>query len=364
MINIVFVAGGTGGHVIPALNMADYVSQKAPHWNISFIGRNNSFEEKLVSTKYQFFGLNISKSSDVKSLRYLLSIKDSLKILDFIKPDLLVIFGSYIAVPVIISAIIKKYPFWLHEQNVLPGRAIKIFHKFSVGVAVSFPQTLEYFKNNKKIYLTGNFIKTELLTIDKVSCKKELGFDESRKLLLVTGGSQGAMRINNELKKIIPSLLDQGWQILHQVGEKNYVNYIREIPLDDWAKRGYNPVPFIKNMEFAICASDLAISRAGATTIAQFLTAGLPAIYIPYPYAKDNHQKYNAEIVVKAGGGELLLENDLNSNILLEKINQWSDEKVLESASKVCKSLAINNGRENFWNLILETLEGRNQFVK
>lgn len=364
MINIVFVAGGTGGHVIPALNMADYISQRAPHWKISFIGRNNSFEERLISGKYPFFGLNIAKSSDIRSLKYFICFRDSLRLLESINPDLLIVFGSYIAVPVIVSAILKKYSFWLHEQNVLPGRVTRTFYNFSVGVAVSFSQTKKFFKNSKKVYLTGNFIKTELLTMDKVSCKKELGFDESRKLLLVTGGSQGAMRINNELRKIIPSLLDQGWQILHQIGEKNYVNYIKEIPINDWVKIGYNPVPFIKNMEVAICAADLAISRAGATTIAQFLTAGLPAIYIPYPYAKDDHQRYNAEFVVGAGGGELLLEKDLNSEVLLKKIIQWGDEKVLENASKACKSLAINNGRENFWNLILETLEGRNQFVK
>ncbi|WP_214290363.1 glycosyltransferase, partial [Escherichia coli] len=84
--------------------------------------------------------------------------------------------------------------------------------------------------------------------MDKASCKKELGFEVNRKLLLVTGGSQGAMKINKELKKIVPSLLDQGWQILHQIGERNYANYIREIPLEEWVKAGYNPVPFIKNM--------------------------------------------------------------------------------------------------------------------
>ncbi|MFN3699165.1 MAG: UDP-N-acetylglucosamine--N-acetylmuramyl-(pentapeptide) pyrophosphoryl-undecaprenol N-acetylglucosamine transferase, partial [Dictyoglomus sp.] len=346
--------------VIPALNMADYISQRALHWKINFIGRKNSFEERLISDRYSFWGLDISKSSDVKSIKYLLSIKDSLRILETIKPDLLIVFGSYITVPVLISAILKRYSFWLHEQNVLPGKVTRMFYRFSTGVAVSFAETMHYFNDLSRVYLTGNFIRTELLTMDKASCKKELGFGVNRKLLLVTGGSQGAMKINKELKKIVPSLLDQGWQILHQIGERNYANYIREIPLEEWVKAGYNPVPFIKNMEIAICASDLAISRAGATTIAQFLTAGLPAIYIPYPYAKDDHQKYNAEVIVKAGGGELIFEEDLNADILFRKIIQWSDAKILERASAICKSIAITDGRENFWNLILKTLEGRN----
>ncbi|MGC8814358.1 UDP-N-acetylglucosamine--N-acetylmuramyl-(pentapeptide) pyrophosphoryl-undecaprenol N-acetylglucosamine transferase [Dictyoglomus sp.] len=360
MINILFVAGGTGGHVIPALNMADYISERAPHWKISFIGRKNSFEEKLIAGKYDFYGLDIIKSSDIKKLSYYLSIKDALKILGELEPDILVVFGSYITVPIIVASIIKKLPFFLHEQNVIPGRVTKLFYRFSQGVAVSFPETREYFKDKDKIYLTGNFVRTELLTMDKARCKKELGFDENRKLLLITGGSQGSMKINYEVKKIIPYLLNNGWQILHQIGEKNYVSYIEGIPIEEWAKEGYNPVPFIKNMELAICGSDFAISRAGATTIAQFLIAGLPAIYIPYPYAKDNHQIYNAEVVVKVGGGELLLENQLNSEKLINLLDKWDNKDRLAKASEACRKISIANGRENFWNLILEKLEGRN----
>lgn len=360
MISILFVAGGTGGHVIPALNMADYIAQKAPHWEISFVGRKDSFEEGLIRGKYDFYGLNISRSSDVKKLSYYLSISDAIKILNDVKPDILVVFGSYITVPVIIASIVKKYPFFLHEQNVVPGRVTKLFYKFSEGVAISFPETREYFIDKNKVYLTGNFVKTELLTMDKASCKKELGFDENRKLLLITGGSQGAMKINYEVKKIIPYLLDKGWQILHQIGEKNYVRYIEEIPIEEWIQKGYNPVPFIRNMELAICGADFAISRAGATTISQFLIAGLPAIYIPYPYAKDNHQKYNAELVVKVGGGELLLEDQLSSQKLLYLLDKWNDEKRLAEASEACKKISIATGRENFWNLLLEKLEGRN----
>jgi UDP-N-acetylglucosamine--N-acetylmuramyl-(pentapeptide) pyrophosphoryl-undecaprenol N-acetylglucosamine transferase len=359
MISLVFAAGGTGGHVIPAINMADFITSKAPHWKIIFIGRENSFEERLIAGKYQFYGLPLNRSADLKSKKFLSSVKKSIDILNEIKPDLLIVFGSYITVPVLISAVVKRYSFWLHEQNVIPGRVTKLFAPLSTGVAVTFSDTKKYLGDSSKIFVTGNFIKTELLTLDKENCKKELGFQTDRKLLLITGGSQGAMRINMVVKEIIPQLLANGWQILHQIGEKNYVEFVKDIPIEEWVNKGYNPVPFIKNMEIAIRASDLAISRAGATTISQFLVAGLPAIYIPYPYAKDNHQRYNAEFVVKRGGGEIIFENDLYPDLLFQRIMNWDDNKLLE-ASSACISISNPYGREYFWNLILETLEGRN----
>ncbi|HOJ92330.1 MAG TPA: UDP-N-acetylglucosamine--N-acetylmuramyl-(pentapeptide) pyrophosphoryl-undecaprenol N-acetylglucosamine transferase [Dictyoglomaceae bacterium] len=358
MINLVFATGGTGGHVFPGLNMAEFIKDRAPHWEISFIGRKNSFEEKIISEKFSFYGISISKSSDLKSTKLFKSVKEVNDIFKKLKPDLLIIFGSYNTVPIAISAVLKNYPFWLHEQNVFPGRVTKMFAKFATGVAISFPQTKVFLNNTKKVYLTGNFVKTELLTRDKEECKRKLEFKLDRKLLLITGGSQGAMRINEIAKLIVPSLLKEGWQILHQIGEKHYEEFSKSIP-SDWIEAGYKPVSFIKNMEVAIRAADLAISRAGATTISQFLIAGLPAVYIPYPYAKDDHQRYNAEVVVEAGGGDLIFEKDLTPEVLLKTITSW-DDKRLEKASDICISLSNPNGREFFWNLILKTLERRN----
>jgi len=220
MISLVFAAGGTGGHVIPAINMADFIISKAPHWKIIFIGRENSLEERLIVGKYQFYGLPLNRSTELKSIKFLSSVKKSIHILNEIKPDLLIVFGSYITVPVLISAIIRRYPFWLHEQNVIPGRVTKLFTPFSTGVAVTFSDTKKYLGDRSKIFVTGNFIKTELLTLDKENCKKELGFQTDRKLLLITGGSQGARMINMVVKEIIPQLLENGWQVLHQIGRK------------------------------------------------------------------------------------------------------------------------------------------------
>ncbi|MGB9857691.1 MAG: undecaprenyldiphospho-muramoylpentapeptide beta-N-acetylglucosaminyltransferase [Dictyoglomaceae bacterium] len=357
MKNIVFVAGGTGGHLYPALYLAEYIKKKDATISISFIGRKNGIESKFVPEYFPFFGISLPRASQVKLWDYLKAYLEARNILNRLSPNILIIFGSFISIPILLEAILKKYPFFLHEQNVIPGRVVKIFSPFAEGIAISFLKTKEYLPT-KKIFYTGNFVRTELLTIDKERCKKELGFNLDKRLLLVTGGSQGAKKINEIVKKLIPKLLEMEWQILHQVGDKNYEEFIKDIP-KDWVEKGYRPVPFIKEMEKAIRASDFAISRAGATTIYQFLIAKLPAIYIPYPYAKDNHQEINAKLVVENGAGDMIREENLSEKILLEKILEWK-EKRLKSASENCSSLVLPDSRERFWEIISRYLEGRN----
>lgn len=349
MKSIVFVSGGTGGHIYPALYLAEFIKDKDPSIFISFIGRAHGIESKVFSEKFSFFGLSLPKASQLKPWNYVKAYFEAKRILNKLKPNLLIIFGSYISVPILLEAIIKRYPFFIHEQNVLPGKVVRIFSSFSEGVAVSFLKTQEYLPK-KKIFYTGNFVRKELLTMEKSSCKKELGFDLNKKLLLITGGSQGAKKINELVRKIVPCLIDINWQILHQIGEEKFKEFMKDVD-KEWIEKGYRPVPFIKEMEKAICASDLAISRAGATTIYQFLIGKLPAIYIPYPYAKDNHQEYNAKFIVELGLGDIIREENLSEKILLEKIFEWNEEKLNLCAQKF-DSLTLPDARERFWEII------------
>ncbi len=349
MKNIIFVAGGTGGHIYPALYLAEFIKNKDPLISISFIGRAHGLEAKIFSEKFPFYGLSLPKASQLKPWNYLKAYLEARRILRELKPDILIVFGSYISVPVLLEGIIKRYPFLLHEQNILPGKVVRIFSFFSKGIAISFLKTQEYLPKKKTFY-TGNFVRKELLTIDKSSCKKELGFDLNKKLLLVTGGSQGAKKINELIKEIIPDLIKIDWQILHQVGEEKYKEFVKGIK-KEWMEKGYRPIPYIKEMEKAIRASDLAISRAGATTIYQFLIGKLPAIYIPYPYAKDNHQEYNAKFVVDMGLGDIIKEENLSKEILLKKILEWDEEKINLYAQRFA-SLELPDARERFWEII------------
>lgn len=349
MKNIIFVAGGTGGHIYPALYLAEFIKDKDPSISISFIGRAQGLEAKIFSEKFPFYGLSLPKASQLKPWNYIKAYSEARRILRKLKPNILIVFGSYISVPVLLEGIIKKYSFVIHEQNILPGKVVRIFSFFSKGIAISFLKTQEYLPG-RKIFYTGNFVRKELLTIEKSNCKKELGFDLNKKLLLVTGGSQGARKINELVKEIIPDLIEMNWQIFHQVGEEKYDEFIKGIR-QEWMEKGYRPVPFIKEMEKAICASDLAISRAGATTIYQFLIGRLPAIYIPYPYAKDNHQEYNAKFVVKMGLGDIIREENLSKEILLEKILELDEEKIDLYAQRFA-SLEFPDARERFWEII------------
>jgi UDP-N-acetylglucosamine--N-acetylmuramyl-(pentapeptide) pyrophosphoryl-undecaprenol N-acetylglucosamine transferase len=243
---------------------------------------------------------------------------ESIVILLSFKPDIVVGFGSLVSVPMVMLAWLLRIKTLIHEQNVIPGRANRFLARFNDKIAVSFAETEGYLKKYKrKVVLTGNPIRRELLQIDKNKALNFFGFSNNKFTILIVGGSLGSHRINLGFLETISRISDKfRLQVIHLTGPHDY----------DLLKRSYKDLniqvqlfKFFDSMQYAYSAADLIISRAGASTVAEIISFRLPAIIIPYPFAY-RHQLTNAKVLENKGCAIIIKDNDLNGDILMKNI--------------------------------------------
>ena len=315
MKKIVIAAGGTGGHIFPALNAGKFLRDYG--FNVIFIGRKNSFEEviyKKENFEIRYIDVSGLKGKNLlekmKSIRILLkSIFQSLKILKKEKPQIVIGFGGYISFPVIFASRILKIKNAICEQNAVMGFANRMSSKFSEKIFTNFVETYKV-KYKEKSETIGNFIKKEIIKLKENREKKDT--------ILIFGGSQGAEKINEIVMKIADKLKDIGYKIVHITGKENFErvkNYYNSKNIDY-----IDVIPFTFEMEKYYENVKIVISRAGATSISEFYALGLNSILIPYPFAADNHQWFNAVEYLKTGKGVILEQKHLTESKLLKWI--------------------------------------------
>ncbi|MCL2206651.1 MAG: undecaprenyldiphospho-muramoylpentapeptide beta-N-acetylglucosaminyltransferase [Fibromonadales bacterium] len=312
MKTVLFVCGGTGGHVFPAVAVAENF---ASSYNIIFAGRAApSMEERLLSSRFNYRHIKavpLTRNSIIKNLflpfSLLSCVLGAAKLLKAEKPEFIVGTGGYVALPIMLAAILKRIPFYAIEPNAVMGIANKICAKFA-----------------KKVYIASPVRKMpENLPAPEA-------FADSKKFrILITGGSQGALGINRKMDQIIEKL--EKTSIVWQVGAKNVDKY--KYPC---------AVAFLDNIYAYMQHADLIISRSGASTLAEILAFGKPSILLPYPYATANHQEHNARAVEKEGAA--FVELDKEPNALFEKItNLMNDREKLSQMSKKASELGEKN---------------------
>lgn len=335
-MKIVISAGGTGGHIYPAISIINKIKEYDKSANILYIGTTDRMEHEIVpKLNIPYFGIEIkglSKNikSSIKSIRLILkSIKIVKNKLKEFKPDLVIGVGGYVTFPVVYSAHKLGIKTLIHEQNSIPGKTNKTLIRFASKIAVSLPGSVKYFPKEKTVF-TGNPRSSEIIKVKKVS-KKELGFSENKKLVLIVMGSLGSMTINEELIKIVKDFSNKEYQVLLVTGNNYYDKF------KDFKIKNVKIVPFLENMLNVLKSCDLIITRAGASTIAEITAIGLPSILVPSPYVANNHQFYNAMELVNAKAALLLEEKDFNKDNLLKLI-----DKVLENNS-LYKEMHLNS---------------------
>ncbi len=307
-------AGGTGGHIFPALNVGKFLREKG--FEVIFIGRKNSLEEKIYKQedfKMKYIDISGLKGKTIKEkfktlLKVIKSIIQSLKIIRGERPNVVIGFGGYISFPVIFSAKIFRIKSVICEQNAVMGFSNRISSIFSDKIFTNFTNTYKI-KCKRKIMNIGNFIKQEILSLKDARNEKNT--------ILIFGGSQGAKKINSIFMKIVKNLKDLNLKIVHITGEKNFeeIKNYYEMHNIDFVK----VIPFSTKMEDFYKTTKFVISRAGATSITEFYALNLKAILIPYPYAADNHQWFNAAEYIRTGKGVILDEKYLTE----EKLMKW-----------------------------------------
>ncbi|HBN08545.1 MAG TPA: undecaprenyldiphospho-muramoylpentapeptide beta-N-acetylglucosaminyltransferase [Cyanobacteria bacterium UBA8530] len=331
MLKILFAGGGTGGHLFPALALAEEIRKIHPASAIAFLGTPDHLEAKKVPEKnFPFFavpscGLKKSPMGVIRfGLTLLRAIWEARRILLEFNPDCVVGTGGYVSAPALLAAQSLGIPTFVQEQNARPGLANRVIAKRAKLVAVAFEATKRYFP---RAILFGNPIRT---LPERAEARKFFELAEGERLILITGGSGGSMSINRAALSIAPRLLSEGWRVLHLAGEKNLEKLL---PPED---PRYCLVGFCDHMREAVAACDFVVSRAGASTLAELSAAGRPSLLIPYPHA-GGHQKANAEEWVRSGAAELLLDQDLDE--LEKKLFPLLEKERREQMGEECKKL-------------------------
>ena len=340
-MKVIIAAAGTGGHINPGIAIANKIMEKEPKSKITFIGTDRGLENDLVPRAgYDLEKIDahgIERKISIQNLKNLYATFKSIgvakKILERKRPDVVIGTGGYICVPVVIAAKKLKIPVVLHESNAFPGIAVKLFKKKADKILVGFKDAKERLKDAKNVIITGNPIKIKKLELSedkKKQIKNDLGLSEDKFTVLVFGGSQGAQSINRSLIEIIVNKKNRNYQIIWAAGPEQYKKIedkLKEVNVDIDNIKNAKIVPYIYNMEEVMNACDLVVCRSGAMTITEIACTGKPAIFIPFPYATENHQEFNARVLVNVDAAEMILDKDLNSEILSNTISKIAKEK-------------------------------------
>lgn len=367
-MRVVIAAAGTGGHINPGIAIANKIMKEEPNSEIIFIGTKMGLERNLVPRAgYELKTINsfgISRSLSVKNIKKLIktigSIGEAKKILRNFKPDLIVGTGGYICISVCTAAKKLKIPYIIHESNVLPGIATRVLAKKAEKILVGFEEAKSRLPKANKISVTGTPTKVKKINMterEQEQKKKKLGFEVDKPIVLVFGGSQGAQSINLSVQGIIEQGKNKDYQIMWAPGPDKYDEVKKDFEkkkLDIDKIRGTKVVPYIYDMEEIINISDVIVCRSGAMTVTEIENVGKPAIFIPFPYAAENHQEYNARALEKKNAAKVILNKDLTAELLHDNIvNLVRDKKELLRMGKNANKLAINNVEDNIYKEII-----------
>ncbi len=327
---IVFTCGGTGGHISPALNIAKEINEE-----ICFIGGDRL--EKVMIKQYDFICIPSLKRNIINII---ISIFQARKILTKLKPKFIFSTGGYVTLPVGIAGISLGIPIILLEQNSIPGRTNRFLAKFAKTIFTGYP--IASFSKKKTIF-SGNPVSPALTG--------------KKSKLLIFGGSQGSKSINELITNNLDELAKLGLDIVWLTGEKTYKEIISKIKSLEVKESLYKInntfiklYPFRNDIPELLSTTKLAISRSGAMSISELTANNIPTLYIPYPFAMDNHQVYNAKFVVDNGGGEMLLEKDLSNDNFIKAINKLNDSIIKYQS-------ALNKLPNNATSIIITTLK-------
>ncbi len=326
-MKIIISGGGTGGHIYPALTIADNIKKIAPDAEIIFVGTKEGLEKDIIprygyKLRYiEVAGFKRSLSFDtVRSFCKLFSgLKDAYKIINDEIPDLVIGTGGYVCGPVVFMAAMKKIPTCIQEQNAMPGMTNKILAHWVNKVFLGYSQGGDHFGGSSEKVYTGNPIREEILAYDRDTAMKELALDDTKKTILVSGGSRGARSINEVMLEVERALSGRDdVQVVHATGAANYDEYMSRVNEVGGFANNIIVMPYLHNMPAALAVADIAVFRAGAVGLAELTAKGIPSILVPYPYATANHQEFNARAVEIDGAAKVVLDRELSAEKILE----------------------------------------------
>jgi len=347
---LLFTGGATGGHLYPAIAIAEEISNYAT-CQIAFAGSRKGIEAKIIPEKgYPFYSIWISGmhrkqiiSNLLLPMKILISLFQAAGIIATFKPEIIVGTGGYVSWPVLTAGILLRKKIVIQEQNQFPGLVTRIIAPFADSVHISYKSSEKYFRKKSNLKVSGNPTRSDLENKKTEESYKYFQLDHNKHTLFIFGGSQGSLFINKIIIQYLPRLLEgTNVQILWATGEKWF----------EWIERETGKLsqvhiyPYIKEMGCAYSACDLLICRAGATTIAEITRLGIPTIFIPLSTSAADHQVYNARMLAEAGAAEMILENEVDNKLIRIVKDLLSDAERRKRIGRKAKSFSKPNAAE------------------
>jgi len=374
-MRIIFVGGGTAGHINPALALAQYVKEKNPSSQILYVGAKGGMEENLVpKSGFDFKGITISgfsrklnldsiKKNIVTLKNIIISTFESRKILKEFKPDICVGTGGYVSGPFLREAANLKIPFIIHDSNSYPGITTKLLAKKANKVLIVNEEAKKHLPSNIEILVTGTPVRKKIATIDPKKAREKLNLNNNP-VILSFGGSLGAETINKVISEIIIKYKNNSnYNFIHAYGKKGhlFVNALKNKGIEVKNNPQYIIKEYIDNMAECLAAADIVICRAGATTLSELQASKKPAILIPSPNVAENHQYYNAVALVNSDAASMIEEKNLTSQSLINEIEKIlnSPEDIKTKYSKNLAKLAITDSTERIYEIIKNTINNK-----
>lgn len=373
-MRVLLSGGGTGGHVYPAIAIANRIKEQYPDAEIMFVGTEKGIESEIVpkygyelkTVTVQGFKRKIDFDNVKRVFKLFKGLEQSRKVVKKFKPDIVIGTGGYVSGPVLFNAAMSKVPTVIHEQNSFPGVTNKILSKVVTKVLTSFEDSHERFPEGSrdKLVLTGNPVRKEILLARKNIARRNLGISEDKKMVLCYGGSGGSKEINDAMKLVIENMVKEDIAFIFATGKYYYEEFVKSIDYLN-LKPYQKVVPYLEDMANALAASDLVIGSAGAISLAEITALGKPSIIIPKAYTAENHQEYNAKSIESKGAGIAILEKDLTPKTLNETVFRvLGDKELLINMENASKEIGKPEAIDLICDEIIKIYEEKNKVKK
>jgi UDP-N-acetylglucosamine--N-acetylmuramyl-(pentapeptide) pyrophosphoryl-undecaprenol N-acetylglucosamine transferase len=343
-LTLVFAGGGTGGHVYPGIAIAGEIRRRFPEARISFVGTSEKIEARVVPEEgFEFasiwisgFRRRLSPETLLLPVKLIVALVQSVVILLRKKPHAVVGTGGYVCGPVVFAAQWMKIPTLIQEQNGEPGETTRLLAPHATEVHVTFASTVEKLRRKDNVRVSGTPVREAIGSIKRSDGAAHFGLDPGARTVFVFGGSLGAASINRAMIPAIPEFARKKVQMIWQTGEQEFDAVNR-------AAVGFEKTvvvkKFVEHMEMAYAASDLAVCRSGASSLAEMTCAGLPSVLVPYPHAAADHQTFNAEAMSKAGASVMLRDSQAQSALAATVLGLIDDAGRLQTMAQHARAL-------------------------
>ncbi len=350
-MRVIMTGGGTGGHIYPAIAIANKIMERTNDSEILFVGTRRGMESRLVPENgYEIRYITVSGLNRKNMIKNIKVFRDYRKgkaqaraIIEEFKPDVVIGTGGYVSGPVVRTAAAMGIRCFLQEQNAVAGVANRMLERYVEKIFLGFEEGGKYFKHKDKLVVSGNPVRSEFFNADPKAAREKLGIDPDKFVVLSFGGSLGAGKINRAMMDVVKAYNGkEGIEVFFGTGKSYYAPIMTELhDMGEDPKDNVHVLEYINNMQDVLAACDLVISRSGALTVSEISLCGKPSILIPSPNVTGDHQTFNARAISDKGGAILLEEKNLTEGVLLEEIERLrSNPAFMEGMAEQTKRCA------------------------